>query len=138
MSSVPSLLVRVRLTEKQKLDELCQWLLDHLHERIGWCVLTQRSPEVLRNSIIRRLKARNQSSYEFFLLHVGGLALRHKLVTKPDFEIRVLYCRANQRFRDWEANKLLSYEQVEGTHETLLNRQYLPTIVPKIVKFFEG
>lgn len=101
-------------------------------------VLTQRSPEVLRNSIIRRLKARNQSSYEFFLLHVGGLALRHKLVTKPDFEIRVLYCRANQRFRDWEANKLLSYEQVEGTHETLLNRQYLPTIVPKIVKFFEG
>ena len=43
MSSAPSLLERVRLTEKQKLDELCQWLLDHLHERIGWRVLTQRS-----------------------------------------------------------------------------------------------
>ncbi len=43
MSSVPSLLEHVRLTEKQKLDELCQWLLDHLHERIGWGVLAQRS-----------------------------------------------------------------------------------------------
>jgi transcriptional regulator GlxA family with amidase domain len=43
MSSVQSLLDRVRLTEKQKLDELCQWLLDHLHECIGWSVLVQRS-----------------------------------------------------------------------------------------------
>ncbi len=43
MSSVPSLLERVRLTEKQKLDELCQWLLDNLHERIGWSILVQRS-----------------------------------------------------------------------------------------------
>jgi transcriptional regulator GlxA family with amidase domain len=43
MSSVQSLLDAVRLTEKQKLDELCQWLLDHLHECIGWSVLVQRS-----------------------------------------------------------------------------------------------
>jgi transcriptional regulator GlxA family with amidase domain len=53
MSSVPSLLERVRLTEKQKLDELCQWLLDHLHERIGWSVLAQRS--MMSNEELHRM-----------------------------------------------------------------------------------
>lgn len=43
MPSVPSLLDRVHLTEKQKLDELCHWILTHLHERIGWGVLAHRS-----------------------------------------------------------------------------------------------
>ena len=53
MSSVPSLLERVHLTEKQKLDELCQWLLDHLHERIGWGVLAQRS--MMSNEELHRM-----------------------------------------------------------------------------------
>lgn len=43
MSPVLSLLDRVRANEKQKLDELCQWLSTHLHQPIGWSVLAQRS-----------------------------------------------------------------------------------------------
>ena len=98
--------------------------------------LSTRSPKAIKESLFRRLKAQNQSSYEFFLLHVGRLALKHRLTSKPDFEIRILYCRPNQSFADWQQNNLLSYEQVQGTHKTLLNSEYLPTIVPKILKFF--
>ena len=57
MSSVQSLLDAVRLNEKQKLDELCQWLLDHLHERIGWSVLVHRS------------KMSNEELHHIFMQH---------------------------------------------------------------------
>lgn len=57
MPSVQSLVERVRLNEKQKLDELCQWLLEHLHERIGWRVLVQRS------------KMSNEELHRIFMLH---------------------------------------------------------------------
>ena len=43
MSSVHSLVDKSRLSEKQRLDLLCAWLLEHLYEPIGWCVLTQES-----------------------------------------------------------------------------------------------
>jgi transcriptional regulator GlxA family with amidase domain len=42
-SPVHSLLEKAQLNDKQKLDELCQWLLAHLYEPIGWRVLAQRS-----------------------------------------------------------------------------------------------
>lgn len=57
MSSVQLLLDRVRLDEKQKLDELCQWLLQHLHECIGWSVLVDRS------------KMSNEELIHLFMLH---------------------------------------------------------------------
>ena len=57
MSSVQLLLDRVRLDEKQKLDELCQWLLEHLHECIGWSVLVHRS------------KMSNEELIHLFMLH---------------------------------------------------------------------
>ena len=57
MSPVQSLLDAVRLNEKQKLDELCQWLLDHLHERIGWSVLVHRS------------KMSNEELHHIFMQH---------------------------------------------------------------------
>jgi transcriptional regulator GlxA family with amidase domain len=53
MNSVQLLIDRVRLTEKQKLDDLCQWLLGHLHESIGWSVLVQRSK--MSNEELHRL-----------------------------------------------------------------------------------
>lgn len=53
MHSVQLPLDRVRLTQKQKLDELCQWLLVHLHESIGWSVLVQRS--MMSNEELHRL-----------------------------------------------------------------------------------
>jgi AraC-like DNA-binding protein len=57
MTAVQSLLDRVRLNEKQQLDELCQWLLEHLHDRIGWGVLVQRS------------KMSNEELHRVFMLH---------------------------------------------------------------------
>ena len=100
--------------------------------------LLTRSPSSIRDSILRRLRAQKGDSYEFFLLHIGKLALKHKLKSKPDFKIHVLYCESKQRFKDWETNSLLSYEKIEGTHKTILNREYLPNVVPKIVSFFQN
>jgi len=100
--------------------------------------LVTRSPRKLSESINRRIKAQNQSSYEFFLLHIGGLSLKHKLAAKPDFQIHLLYCFTGQPSKDWKNYKLLSFEKVEGTHETLLNHEYLPNIIPKILNFFES
>ena len=100
--------------------------------------LLTRSPKELNAAANRRIKARNQSSYEFFLLHIGGLALKHKLTTKPDFQVHLLFCSRNQPLRDWEKYNLLSFEKVEGSHKTLLNREYLPNIVPKILAFFDN
>lgn len=57
MTAVQSLLDRVGLNEKQQLDELCQWLLEHLHDRIGWGVLVQRS------------KMSNEELHRVFMLH---------------------------------------------------------------------
>ena len=100
--------------------------------------LATRPPMDFKASVKRRIKARNQSSYEFFLLHIGGLALKHKLTTKPDFQVHLLFCSRNQPLRDWEKYNLLSFEKVEGSHKTLLNREYLPNIVPKILAFFDN
>ena len=57
MTPVQSLLDRGRLNEKQKLDTLCEWLLDHLHDRIGWSVLIERS------------KMSNEELHRIFMLH---------------------------------------------------------------------
>lgn len=57
MSTVQLLLDRVRLDEKQKLDDLCLWLLEHLHECIGWRVLVHRS------------KMSNEELIHLFMLH---------------------------------------------------------------------
>ena len=29
--------------EKERLDDLCTWLIEHLHEPLGWQTLTERS-----------------------------------------------------------------------------------------------
>ena len=98
--------------------------------------LVTRSPRELKASAKRRIKARNQSSYEFFLLHIGRLALKHKLAAKPDFQVHLLFCSIDKPLKDWENYELLSFEKVGGSHMTLLNHEYLPNIVPKVLKFF--
>jgi thioesterase domain-containing protein len=97
-----------------------------------------RSPVSLKQSLKRRLKAQSKSSYEFFTLHIGGLTMKHKITQRPKFEVNIFYCETNQHFKDWEKNNLLSHEKIEGTHLTLLNKEYLPTLVPKILRFFES
>jgi acyl-coenzyme A synthetase/AMP-(fatty) acid ligase/thioesterase domain-containing protein len=97
-----------------------------------------RNPESLKRTLKRRIKASKKSPYEFFLLHIGGLTLKHKLKEKPKFKSHILYCKENQRFTDWQKNNLLSYEKIEGNHFTLLNSEHLPNLVPKIIRFFES
>ena len=98
--------------------------------------LLTRNPQSLKESIKRRVKAQNKSSYEFFLLHIGGLTVNHKLASKPNFKIHVLHCRTDQYFKDWGKNPLLSYEKIDGTHATMLNSEYIPDVVTKTLKFF--
>ena len=98
--------------------------------------LMTRNPRSLKQSFRRRLKAQDRSSYEFFTLHIGGLTLKHKIKERPKFNIHILYCKENQYFKDWKRNELLTYERVDGTHSTLLDNEYLPVIVPKILSFF--
>ena len=100
--------------------------------------LVTRSPKSIRDSIRRRVSARSGNSYEFFMLRIGKLALKHKLNSKPVFKIHILYCQSNQHFKDWETNSLLSYEKIEGTHKTILDREFLPNVVPKILHFFQN
>jgi len=100
--------------------------------------LFTRNPRSLKQSLRRRLKAQDETSYEFFTLHIGGLTLKHKIKERPKFNIHILYCKNRQYFKDWKKNELLSYEKVEGTHLTLLDSEHLPVIVPKILSFFEA
>jgi acyl-coenzyme A synthetase/AMP-(fatty) acid ligase/thioesterase domain-containing protein len=100
--------------------------------------LLTRGSVSLKQSLKRRLKAQSKSSYEFFTLHIGGLTMKHKITQRPKFEVNIFYCETNQHFKDWEKNNLLSHEKIEGTHLTLLNKEFLPTLVPKILRFFHS
>ena len=103
-----------------------------------FCDLLTRSPKSIRDSIRRRMRARSGNSYDFFMLRIGNLALKHKVNSKPVFKIHVLYCESKQNFKDWEKNNLLSYEKIEGTHKTILDQEFLPNVVPKILRFFQN
>jgi hypothetical protein len=88
MNSVQLLIDRVRLTEKQKLDDLCQWLLGHLHESIGWSVLVQRS------------KMSNEELHRLFMQHHHMSPMQWIGHPKPD--------QYRDKASTWLSSKFLS------------------------------
>ena len=91
-----------------------------------------RSPQHIFKSIQRRYRARDKSSYAFFTLHVGKLALNYNPKIKPEFPILFLYCASSKSPEHWVDNSQYKFIEIQGSHTTMLNYKYLPDVVSKI------
>ena len=96
------------------------------------------SPQNIMESIQRRQKARSKNSYEFFTLHVGKLAMNYKPKRKPNFPILFLYCSGMKNEIFWKNSKLYKFNEIQGKHFTMLNREFLPGVTSKILSYFIG
>ena len=72
----------------------------------------------------------NLIHYELASPKTGGISETNFFRYKGDWFLHKL--------KIWEKNNLLSYEKIEGTHKTILDREFLPNIVPKILRFFQN
>jgi hypothetical protein len=91
-----------------------------------------RSPQQIVKSIQRRYKARDRSSYAFFTLHIGKLAMNYNPKIRPDFPILFLYCASSVSREHWVDSSQFKFIEIQGSHFTMLNHKYLPDVVSKI------
>jgi acyl-coenzyme A synthetase/AMP-(fatty) acid ligase len=95
-------------------------------------VILRRSPQHIFKSIQRRYRARDKSSYAFFTLHIGKLAMNYKPKIKPQFPILFLYCASSMSREPWVDSSQYKFVEIQGSHSTMLNHKYLLDVVSKI------
>jgi transcriptional regulator GlxA family with amidase domain len=95
MSTVRSLVAKVRMNEKQRLDALCAWLLEHLYEPIGWQALTEQSG--LSHEELSRLFQTHHEVTPMQWIRLQREKLMGAMANNKVVEIRSLDAKANDR-----------------------------------------
>lgn len=94
------------------------------------------TPRSIQKSLAWRLQARKSENVHKYFGDIAQVLNDHVFSESPTFPIHMLYCDEKQQFKYWKQLPFLSYEQIEGNHVSLLERQYLPELIVKINRFF--
>jgi thioesterase domain-containing protein len=87
---------------------------------------------------LRNVPSSQLNNYNRFKLHLAQLIVKYRFSEKPTFAVHLLYCdEYSQKFvKQWMRNPHLTFEKINGNHNTLMDVENIPDLAGKITRFF--